>query len=347
MNPNDTNFNPGGIKDRVDLRDFQYKEVGFGAAVFDWNVPYDIEVELGYKLPVKDQGQSYSCGGQAWATYISILESLATKTFEERSAKYIYSQVYVPGGGSRGRDCADICVNQGCAQEAFLRSYQNSFPPTETFMEQSGDITQPIRNDAILSRLLSYAQVGNNINDVAMALQNNHGIVLGITGSNNGTWLNEFPQAPNPSDSTWNHWVYAGKAKMMSGVKYIGILNSWGINTGNQGWQWIPESYFPFVWSAWTHVIGMPAPDTFHHQFLKDLQYGQQGLEVKALQTALKIDGDFPATVTPTEYFGLITQSAVQKFQKKYGIVSSGTPATTGYGRMGPKTRAKLNSLFK
>ena len=29
--------------------------------------------------------------------------------------------------------------------------------------------------------------------------------------------------------------------------------------------------------------------------------------------------------------------------QKKYGIVTSGTPLTTGHGVVGPRTRAKLN----
>lgn len=36
----------------------------------------------------------------------------------------------------------------------------------------------------------------------------------------------------------------------------------------------------------------------------------------------------------------------MQRFQKKYNIVSSGTPETTGYGLVGPKTRAKLNEVF-
>jgi peptidoglycan hydrolase-like protein with peptidoglycan-binding domain len=45
-------------------------------------------------------------------------------------------------------------------------------------------------------------------------------------------------------------------------------------------------------------------------------------------------------------YFGLLTQGAVQRFQAKYGIVSSGSPATTGYGFVGSKTRAKLLEIF-
>ncbi len=347
MNPDVPNFDPGGLKDRVDNRDFLYAEVGFGTSVYDWSQPYDVEVELGQVLPVKDQGASGSCGGQAWSTYIGILEAVATNSFEERSAKFVYSQVYVPGGGSRGRDCAEICVNQGVAREVVLSSYENMNPPSEMFMERSGDITSVVRQDAVSSKLLSYAQVGNKIDEIARALKNNHGIVLGIDGSNNGTWRSEFPKHPVSGEAVWHHWIYAGKIKMINGVKYIGCLNSWGLANGNKGWQWISEDYMPYVWSAWTHVYGHLPPQTFHHVFSTPLRLNDTGPEVVALQTALKIDGTFPQSVNATGLFGAITEQAVKDFQRKYAIVSSGSPSTTGYGLVGPKTRTKLNTLFQ
>jgi hypothetical protein len=49
--------------------------------------------------------------------------------------------------------------------------------------------------------------------------------------------------------------------------------------------------------------------------------------------------------ITPTTgYFGVLTQGAVEKYQTARGIVSSGTPATTGYGATGPRTRAAMAS---
>lgn len=85
----------------------------------------------------------------------------------------------------------------------------------------------------------------------------------------------------------------------------------------------------------------------------KVIKVGASSSEIKILQQFLNSDPDTKiaesgagAPGKETNYFGLLTTKAIQKFQKKYGIVSSGTPTTTGYGSLGPKTRTKLNELM-
>jgi peptidoglycan hydrolase-like protein with peptidoglycan-binding domain len=47
--------------------------------------------------------------------------------------------------------------------------------------------------------------------------------------------------------------------------------------------------------------------------------------------------------ITPTTgYFGVRTQAAVQSWQRSHNIVQSGTPASTGWGVVGPQTRAAM-----
>ena len=49
--------------------------------------------------------------------------------------------------------------------------------------------------------------------------------------------------------------------------------------------------------------------------------------------------------VNPTGFFGPLTQEAVQRWQASRGIVSSGSPDTTGYGYVGPRTRSAMSCV--
>jgi len=72
-----------------------------------------------------------------------------------------------------------------------------------------------------------------------------------------------------------------------------------------------------------------------------------QNSDVKRLQKLLASDiSIYPEGLT-TGYFGQLTEKAIQRFQSKYGVVSSGTSQTTGYGLVGPKTRLKLQEIFE
>lgn len=80
--------------------------------------------------------------------------------------------------------------------------------------------------------------------------------------------------------------------------------------------------------------------------FIRDLQKNSSGADVKQLQMVLNSNVATQITASgagspgnETDYFGLLTEKAVQKFQEKYGIAVSGD---SGYGIVGPLTRAKL-----
>ena len=75
----------------------------------------------------------------------------------------------------------------------------------------------------------------------------------------------------------------------------------------------------------------------------KNLTPGMTDPEVTMLQRILTTLG-LLTTADQTGTFDPKTVLAVQIFQKTQGIVTSGTPATTGYGAVGPTTRTKLNA---
>lgn len=76
------------------------------------------------------------------------------------------------------------------------------------------------------------------------------------------------------------------------------------------------------------------------------LDLGDRGSEVTELQTYLATNASIYPEGLVTGYFGQLTKAAVERFQTTQGIISQGTPATTGYGRVGPQTMARINSLL-
>ena len=97
-----------------------------------------------------------------------------------------------------------------------------------------------------------------------------------------------------------------------------------------------------------------PVASAAHYAALnRAIKKGNTGADIKVLQQMLNSDPATQVSVSgagspgkETSLYGPATEAAVKKFQAKYGIVSSGTPTTTGYGNLGPKTRAKLNALY-
>jgi peptidoglycan hydrolase-like protein with peptidoglycan-binding domain len=75
-------------------------------------------------------------------------------------------------------------------------------------------------------------------------------------------------------------------------------------------------------------------------------QIGSSNSDVIDIQTKLAQDSSIYPEGTISGYYGSLTEEAVKRFQTKYGIINYGTPNTTGYGVVGPKTRAKINEIF-
>lgn len=344
-------FGHGSLGHEIKATDWKYENLAPKAsAPFDWEKGYDIEQELSlllnapnFKLIVENQGTDFSCGGRAVGKYAEVLLAVTQKIYSHRSSKYIYAQTFQPGGGTFGGDLMSLMKKQGVCSEPLCLSYQNGNPPTEEFMENVSDITPQARIDATKVESSGYAFLTDfGIDALAQGVRDNHGSVFDLQGQNNGTWRSSFPMYPlkNISTDLWGHWLYIGKAKMINGKKYVGVLNSWGINTGTLGWQWISEDYINggFTPTAMFMVFGVKS-----YQFNKDLYLGMTDADVYFLQKRLNQDPDTIVALTgvgspgnESYYFGSLTQIAMIKFQKKNGILP-----LSGY--CGSISRALLN----
>jgi peptidoglycan hydrolase-like protein with peptidoglycan-binding domain len=76
----------------------------------------------------------------------------------------------------------------------------------------------------------------------------------------------------------------------------------------------------------------------------RTLSRGAIGEDVTRLQEFLQKTGDLKEAST-TGYFGPATEMALQRWQAAKGLIASGTPALTGFGAAGPRTRAALQEL--
>ena len=349
----------GAIIRNPDPRDYQYgsQEVA-GAAVqapFDWEKGYDVEEDISavlcatFKFPTKNQGGAGSCGGEAISTLAQAVSAYYLKDTTEKSAKAPYSQVYVPGGGSSDSALATIYKNQGFYKESLVPSYPSpGVPPTEAFMERFQDITAAARLDASKEKLLiAYAFPTLNIDVIAQALASSKGVMLGLYGYNNGTWLTPFPSTA-VDGTAWCHWMYGGKAAIVNGQKGIWAKQSWGNEAApaTDNWQFINEEFFTTgqIWGAMVIVVN-PAPQALPvHTFAATLKLGETSADVTALQESLAFDGEF--NLAPTGYYGPVTAQAVLKFQLKYQLASVAALEELGGDTVGPATIAKLNELF-
>jgi hypothetical protein len=90
-------------------------------------------------------------------------------------------------------------------------------------------------------------------------------------------------------------------------------------------------------------TLGIPQGNVECPAITRLLTIGSQGEDVTALQAYLIATG-FLSIEAPTGYFGTVTQASVQAWQSARGIVTEGTPQTTGFGAVGPMTREALQN---
>jgi len=334
MKNTEADFGTGAIPVEKDPKIAMASDVVADVDPFDWNLGCDIELKVG-KIKVKNQMSSGSCGGQASSYLEGVLEAIRdNKQYEEKSARYVYAPVAVPGGGSSEPALINRMLTAGDADEVLIPSNRPDGSTDETFMTDTSDIDNVDIIEGLKVKGLTPLYYTVNIDNIAQAIRDNGGVIVGLHGSNNGTWLSEFPQTP--VNNEWAHWLYFGKAKMINGKKYIGTPNSWGLNANSGNWQWIGEDYLSKVFAVW----GLKLDTALNSLSLnKDLKIGMRDIDVTKLQYKLKKLGFFPQDQELTNYFGAITQQSLIKYQKANQI-------NPPQGYCGPITRKALNKTI-
>jgi len=100
------------------------------------------------------------------------------------------------------------------------------------------------------------------------------------------------------------------------------------------------------AFAAVVFALALILPSYANAALTQTLDFGDSNGEVTELQTYLSTNSAYYPSGLVTGYFGQLTKAGVERFQTSQGIVTSGTPATTGYGRVGPITLTRINALM-
>lgn len=118
------------------------------------------------------------------------------------------------------------------------------------------------------------------------------------------------------------------------------------IAQGEQDWQWDnieQNNGYKGAIDPLPYITGYP-PTATKFMFTKDLRFGNTSDDVKQLQIKLKLLG-FYLYPDITSYYGDYTRDAVLQFQLVNRVDNPVVLYFLNGNRVGPKTRAKLNSV--
>lgn len=285
------NYANGCKPNTKDKRDFVYEDIVLGAPSIDYNAGFDIRWLLGDDISYLDQMQSYSCVACATAYQVwvyQILEMIRDYSLKEGkqvnlkwlrinksdevkkiSFKAIYSQISLGyAQGAAIRDAGKLVVNWGSVFDTLVPSMKPDGMTDETWVINKSWKTSQIDENAKTLQGKDYRFITSNTMDIiAMAIKENNGVIGGVTGINNGTWLTERPTPPTASDyatawKLWGHALWFGAYGKDSIGNYIATPNSWDSSFSWRKKDWTPDKPAGYGWQKlyidWFTPIQMP-----------------------------------------------------------------------------------------
>lgn len=307
--------------------------------------------------PKRNQDGQMSCVYHARAKMAGILKEQETGEFIEYSACDYEKRSNKPEEGSYPIESMDFMRKYGIGLEVLEPSNDLSAQQLRDHKQSEFD-----KKAAELSLLDGYYAIPAYNFDLFLSTLHatKKPIPLGFFATH-AEWNRNVPNIQDPTLTLVNgivrHEVCATpNYGIYNGEEGFTIEDSWG-STGinGAGVRWITRSFFqkrnyipglvPTKFKGYEDIGVDPAKPKA--KFTRDLSRGDTGPDVFLLQQVYKYEGFFPANHSGSQFFGPITENCTKQYQAKYGIVSEGTPETTGYGRVGPKTRAHINNRYK
>jgi len=361
----------GAIASPFDYRDIPFSRAYPVSGPFPESFLQDIS-----KLPIWYQKKIGSCTGQAAGKIKQDMEYQETGKIIDISPRFVYGMSRkedgLPAGieGTYLREPFKIMNNYGCMTEKWVPN-NCDLSHADYIDIDSLNLPPEAWEEAKIYKIKSYARIGSfrnvSINELKSAIMTNRLVKVGLdVGSEwwtdrngNPSWhpVDILPLRKPVSIVSGHDVVIYGWDTVMGRTRFF-LINSWSKDWGEDGkGNFFFDEYKDNFVEAWVavdlpnswvdEVKDLPPAYKFSYSFNNDMSYGETSINVKNLQIALKINGCFPLGQKETGWYGPITQLAVKTFQKKYSVASAWDLFVVNGKKVGPKTRTKLNFLFR
>ena len=327
-------------------KDYLHKEVSEGPRSVEW---VEKKPEEWRKFPIRDQKSSYSCVGQSIAKLLGIENYVEENKFVNLSALDIYDRrINKPEPGMGGDNALQVASKYGACLEEQL--------PSQNMNEEQMNVpvyrSEEMKATAALYRASNYIKItpSYDIDTIASIIRQGKGVMLFLE-FNYDEWKDVF--IIKRSKTSLRHAVVVVDYTLWNGEKALVIEDSAGNFKLWPGQRIITESFLKKRCYYAGYLLHLANDPTLiartkkpHHKFTEMLQFGQDCMDVVALQNILRFEGFFPANIKSTGYYGAITAKAVLAWQVKHGVAGD-TELNRLQGKyVGEKTIAKLNELY-
>jgi hypothetical protein len=326
-------------------KDYFFNEIVASADPVNW-----VEKSPDYwrTFSVRDQDGSSSCVMQSIAKLAEVMYWVKSD-FKEKipfSAGFYKLRSNYPSEGMIGVDAFEIWRKNGIVLEQLLSSQNMNEAQLNTITVTSSD------NDiAKVFKIDNYVQYQpkTSFDDVASTIQKTGKAVMVWFEFNYDEWM-DIPVIKTTSPKL-RHSVSATDYTLYNGKQYLVIDDSWGKFNAWNGKRLISREFYEKrnLFAAYPinfKNLEEEKPTKPKYMFYNDLSFGENHVDIQALQDILKYEGLFPTNVQSTGYYGAITAKHVLAWQKKYVIDHPYELDKLGGKIVGPKTRSKLNELY-
>lgn len=350
----------GAIKSPPDYRDIYLAQT---ASPIVTPPSFFVDISL---IPVENQRKIGCCVGCAAAKYKQVLDLKDTGKVLPISFRFAYALAKCRDGyideGTYPRLVSQNGKKDGFATEDTCLSDTLLSHEEFVYHRLESDLPTGAKDESYKGKISGYAFVPIDKESIRQAIFQNSGCIMLVrTGKE---WYTDkdgnktydktklLPiQPPNPVLS--GHEVYVYGYREVGDDLQIHFVNSWTKDWADNGTGYILFSQYKNFIDEIITFTDIPnniledahnKPKEFVYNFKKIIKLYETSDEVKKLQEALTMTGDFNYEVTG--FFGPITRAAVLNFQLRETKLSLYERIIMKGSVVGPKTLFALNNLF-